>query len=85
MTDERKGKVRFLRNLNDKWILVKDTGLDDIIESQAIITAEAPDGSFPMDRVKRMWDMDRRIVQVSSIAKMTLFTSLIFPKDILFQ
>lgn len=56
---EKKGKVRALKYLNNRWILIKDTNRDDIL-SQAVITSE----SFPMDRIKRLWDLNKRVVQV---------------------
>ena len=59
---EKKGKVRALKYLNNKWVLIKDTGLDEIITSQAVVTVEST--TFPMDRIKRLWNLNKRIVQV---------------------
>jgi len=57
---EKKGRVRALKYLNNRWVLIKDTNRDDIV-SQAIITSDI----CPVDRIKKMWDLHKRVVQIS--------------------
>lgn len=61
MTSELKSTIRFLKKIHSKWVLIYEEGREDIL-SQAVITYQGDD--FPLDRIKRLWSLNRRVIQV---------------------
>lgn len=58
---ELKKTVRLLKKIESEWIFVHEEGRTDI-QSQIVLTHQGDE--LPMERIQKLWALNKRIVQV---------------------
>jgi hypothetical protein len=58
---DKAGHIKLIKYLNRQWIAVIEHGREGQITSQSVVSH---DDGFPHERVEKLWELGKRIVQV---------------------